>query len=141
MFEFIGVLVVIWIGYSVLRGIFRAAKGTSTSSSREFGMEARRICTVELGAPNSYYNYMVTNKIDAIKNAALGLRDNDEEFKRCSWPRLLALVIYAEYHQDCEQWRFGNPLKEQLFQLINISPQEISKELDRDVKSVIYNSR
>lgn len=138
MFEVIGVLVVIWIGYSILKGVFR---GMSKSRSQEFGMEARRICTTELGVPNSYYNYMVVNKIDAVKNSALSLRDNDEEFKRTSWPRLLALVIYAEYHQDCEQWRYGNPLKEQLFQSIGISSQEISEELEKDARSVIYSSR
>lgn len=128
----------IWVGYSILNGVFT---GVSRSRSREFGIEARRICMIELGVPSSYYNYMVVNKIDAIKNAALNLRNNDEDFRRCSWPRLLALVIYAEYHQDCEQWRYGNPIKEQFFQSIRISSDEISKELGKDAKSVIYSSR
>lgn len=138
MFEFIGILFVMWISYCVLRGFFR---GASRSSSQEFGMEARRICMTELGIPSSYYNHMVVNNIDAIKNSALLLRDTDEDFKRSSWPRLLALIIYGEYHQDCEQWRLGNPIKEQLFQTIRVSPEEICKELDRDPRSVIYNSR
>lgn len=95
----------------------------------------------ELGIPSSYYNHMVVNNIDAIKNSALLLRDTDEDFKRSSWPRLLALIIYGEYHQDCEQWRLGNPIKEQLFRTIRVSPEEISKELNRDPRSIIYNSR
>lgn len=138
MFEVIGILVVVWLGFSVLRGISR---GMSTVRSQEFGKEARRISTVELGVPSSYYNHMVTTKMDAIKNTALHLLDNDDDFKGCSWPRILALVIYGEYHQDCEQWQLGNPLREQLFQTIGISHQEISGELERDAEEVIYGSR
>jgi hypothetical protein len=137
MFEVIGILVVAWIGYSILRGILR---GMSTARSQEFGKEARRISTVELCVPNSYYNHMVTTKMEAIKDTALHLRDNYEDFKGCSWPRLLALTIYGEYHQECEKWQY-DPIRQQLFQAIRISPQDISEELERDAESVIYASR
>lgn len=138
MFEFIGILFAIWIGYCILRALFRAS---SRSSSNEFGMEARRISVAELGVPSSYYNHMVVNNIDAIKNSALLLRDTNEDFSKSSWPRLLALVIYGEFHQDCEQWQFGNPIKEQLFHTIGVSSEELSNELVRDPRSVIFGSR
>jgi len=137
MFELIGIIVVCWFGYLILRAIFRTF---IVGRSQEFGKEARRISIIELGVPSSYYNHMVTNNMDVIKNTALELRDNHDDFKGCSWPRLLALVIYYEYHQDCEQWQYGNPIREQLFITIGISPQEVSEELKRDAEDVIYGS-
>lgn len=137
MFEFIGILVVCWILYSVFKGVLR---GVSTARSREFGKEARHITVNELGVPDSYYSYMATNKIESIKKTAAHLRDNDKDFRNCSWSRLLALVIYAEFHQDCDQWRHGNPIREQLFANIGITPEIISMELSRDAREVLYGS-
>lgn len=137
MFELIGIVVVCWIGFKVLRGFFR---GASTVRGQEYGKEARHIATRDLEVPDSYYNYIVTNKIEALKNAADMLRERDDDFKGCSWPRVLALVIYGEFHQDCEQWKYGNPITEQLFIRIRITHEMINNELNRNVKDVIYEN-
>lgn len=137
MFEFIGIAVVCWVAFLIINGVVR---GASTVRSQEFGKEARHIATKDLQVPGSYYNHLTINKMESIKNSAILLRDGDDGFKRCSWPRLLALVIYGEFHQDCEQWRLGNPIKEQLFLTLGISSETIAHELNRDARSVIYES-
>ena len=135
MFELIGIAVVCWLLFSIAKGIFR---GTSTARSQEFGKEARRIATKELQVPSSYYNRLTINNMESIKNSALLLRDSEGAFQRCSWPRLLALVIYGEFHKDCDQWQLGNPTKELLFLNLGISPEMINHELNRDPRAVIY---
>lgn len=84
MFEVIGIAVLVWFAFSIIRGLLRAKQ---RSSSAEFGLEARRIATQELFIPNQYYNYITTSHMDDFKQQALVLRENYSEFKRTSWPR------------------------------------------------------
>lgn len=137
MFELIGVATVGWIGFKILIGFFKAS---STVRSQEFGMEARRIATIELGVPSSYYNYLVTSKMEDIKNAAFNLRTSWERYQCTSWPRLLALVIYGEFHQDCQNWKHGNARLEKIFSAIGVTPKIIYKELQRDPTKVLYEA-
>ena len=120
-----------------MRGLFR---GISGKNSKEFGKESRHIAVVDLKVPNSYYNHLVLNKMAGVKDAALNLRDDNSDFKGTSWPRLLALVIYGEYHQDCEQWHRGNPIQEQLFDSIGVTLVDITNELNRDAQAVFYGN-
>lgn len=136
MLETIGVLVAVFVGFLIVKVLSRV---TSTVRSQEYGKEARRLATTDLEVPHEYYNHLVTTNIEGVKEAALQLRDDDENFKDCSWPRLLALVIYGEYHQDCEQWQQGNPMKEALFNDLRIMPHVISEELVRDPRDVIFS--
>ncbi len=136
MFEIIAVIFVCWIGFAVLRGLFR---GISGGNSKEFGKESRRIAVVDLKVPNSYYNHLVLNNMAGVKDAALNLLDNND-FKGTSWPRLIALVIYGEFHQDCEQWHLGSPIQEQLFDSIGVTPVDITNELNRDAQAVFYGN-
>ena len=125
MFEFIGIAFVCWLAFIFIRGIARGigrAKGTQASS--EYGLEARRIATLELGVPNSFYNYITVNHIEAIKEAALILREK-EGSERTSWPRLLALCIYAFFYLDCKEVLGENDNKKRLFVTLNIEPQVI----------------
>lgn len=134
MFEFIGVALVLWIAFCVLRGIFRAM---SRGRSAEFGVEARRIAVVELDVPETYFNYMVSSKMDAIRATADKLGEVDQ-YKRASWPRKLALVIYGEFHKDCEQSERGNPIAQQLLeQRLRIPGHIIALELNRDASEVL----
>lgn len=137
MFEFIGIVVSCWVAFSIIRGFFRA---TSTVRSKAYGKEARHIAITDLLVPERYYRYITINKIDAVKQTAILMRDSNEDFQQCSWPRILALVIYGEYHQDCEQWQRGNPIAQQLFDQIDITPEMIGNELERDPSGVIYGS-
>lgn len=137
MFEVIGIAVVCWIVFVLIRGFFRAS---SKVRSKEYGTEARHIAVRQLGVPEQYHNHMTTTKIEAIKNTAILLRDSEDEFKRCSWPRLLSLVIYGEFHKDCEQWQLGNPISEQLFIRLRITSEMITKELERNPSEVIYGN-
>lgn len=134
MFEIIGIIVVCWIVFKILKALISA---TSTVRSKEFGKEARHIATNTLKVPESYYNYMIINKMDLIKRTAEILPTHDEGFKNTSWPRLLALTIYGEFHQDCDQWQRGNPIKDQIFTSIGITPDMIASELSRDPTAVI----
>lgn len=117
-------------------GLFSSLFG----SNQEFGKEARHIAEKELGVPSSYYNHMVLNNMAGVKETAVHLRDNDNDFRNSSWPRLLALVIYGEFHQDCEQWHYGIPIAEQLFTSIGVAPEIIAIELRRDAREVLYGS-
>lgn len=137
MLEFIGIVVVCWIGFSIIKGIFRAS---STVRSQEFGKEARHIATRELKVPDSYYSHLTINNIEAIKNSALILQNQEDAFRHCSWPRLLALVVYGEFHKDCQQWKLGNPITDQLFSRLGITNDQVVRELDRDASAVIYAS-
>lgn len=134
MFEVIGILVVCWIGFSLLKGFLRAG---STVRSQEYGKEDRRIAVRELNVPEVYYNHLTISNIEAVKSTATKLRDTDGDFTHLSWPRLLSLVVYGEFHKDCEQWQAGNPIPEQLFIRLGITPDVIAKELDRDPRQVI----
>ncbi len=134
MFEFIGIAFVSWIAFCILRGIYRAK---TRGRSAEFGIEARRIAVVELEVPETYFNYMVSTKMDAIRATADKLGEIDQ-YKRTSWPRKLALVIYGEFHQDCEQSERGNPIAQQLLeQRLRIPGHIIGWEVNRDPSEVL----
>lgn len=137
MFEFIGVALVLWIAFCIFRGIFRAM---TRGRSAEFGVEARRIAVVELEVPETYYNYMVSTKMEAIRATADKLGEI-EQYKRTSWPRKLALVIYGEFHQDCEQSERGNPIAQNLLeQRLRIPGHIIVLELNRDASEVLLEA-
>ena len=135
MLEVIGFFIVCWIGFSLLKGFF---KGVSTVRSQEYGMEARNIALRELNVPDAFYSHLTISNIDGVKNAAVLLRDTNNDFKHVSWPRLLAVVIYGEFHKDCVQWQAGNPIPQQLFIQLRIMPNIIAEELERDARQVMY---
>lgn len=137
MFELIGILFVCWVAYKIVAIFFRAS---ATVRSQEHGMEARKIAVSELIVPEAYYNHLVLSSIENVKRMALVLRDGSLNFKEVSWPRLLALVIYGQFHEDCEQWRLGNPIPEQLFLRLGIPPDVLGKELERNPTKLIYGS-
>lgn len=137
MLEIIGIIVVSWIAFSVLKGFLRAK---SIARGQEYGKEARRIALIELKVPQSYYTYLVTTQMESIRMSADVLPEHDAAFKNSSWPRRLALIIYGEFHKDCEQWRYGNPVTEQLFISIGITNEEIANELDRNPSEILYKS-
>lgn len=134
MFEFIGIAVVAWVAFSIVRGILRAKKG---SASTEYGLEARRIATQELFVPSQYYNYVTTNHMDDLKQQALVLRDNSSEFKRTSWPRLLALSVFTWFHRDCSKFHNDDPSRVQLFRQLQIEPSVIATTLMQDLTQVL----
>lgn len=82
MFEVIGIAVVAWFAFLIIRGILRAKKG---STSTEFGLEARRIATQELFVPDQYYNYITTNHMDDLKQQAFS---NARQFGRIQTNKL-----------------------------------------------------
>lgn len=139
MFEFIGIAVVCWIGFVFAKGLFKAF---STVRGREYGVEARRIATKELGVPGSYYNHIVANSIEGIKSSAIYLRDNVEVYRKTSWPRLIALVIYGEFHKDCEIWGWeednDNVLRK--FEMLGITELSVWQELERDPVVVLKDA-
>lgn len=137
MLEIIGVIAVCWVGYKLLKGFSRAA---ATVRSQEHGRAARDFAVRELDVPEPYFNNLVVSNIEAVKHTAATLRDGDQEFKGVSWPKLLALVIYGEFHKDCVQWKAGNPILDQLFMRLGITADEIARELDRDPRVMIYGS-
>lgn len=134
MFEFIGIVVVAWIGFAVLRGVFRAS---STVRSQEYGKEAKYIAINELGVPLKYYHHAVINDMDRVKEAALVLKEQSENHKDFSWPRLLAWTIYAGFRNDCEQYQRGNPISQQKLEDMMISPDQIFGELNRDPSDLL----
>lgn len=134
MFEFIGIVVVLWIVYSILKGVFR---GASRSRSREFGAEARYIATKSLMVPESYFNYKTINDIEGLKDLALNLREIKYKGRGPSWPRLLAFAVYIEFQHDCMRWRKGSPVIEKLFSMLNVDEALITEVLDRDPEEVL----
>jgi hypothetical protein len=137
MFELIGILFVCWVVYKVVAIFFRAS---ATVRSQENGREARNISARELVVPEAYHNHLVLSNIEGVKKMAVMLRGGSLNFKDVSWPRLLALVIYGQFHDDCKQWRLGNPIQEQLFIRLGITPEMIAKELDRNATKLMHGS-
>ena len=135
MFEIIGIAVVAWIVFFLVRSLLRAKKG---SSSTEFGLEARRIATQELFVPDQYYNYMTIGHMDALKQQALVLREKSIEYKRTSWPRLLALSVYTWFHNDCQKFHNDDPSRVQLFRQLHIEPDVIATTLIRDLPETLF---
>ena len=136
-FEFIGVVFVLWIAFLFLRGILRAM---TRGRSAEFGTEARYIAVVEIEVPERYYKYMVSAKMDAIR-ATEDKISRIEKYKKTSWPRKLALVIYSEFHQDCEQSEGGNPMEKNLLeQRLRIPSHIIALEVNRNASEVLVGA-
>lgn len=134
MFEFIGIAFVCWLIFAFIRGIMRA-KGTSTS--KEYGLETRRIATQEMFIPNQYYNFIVTNHMDDLKKQALVLKDNGGKYEKTSWPRLLALGMLCWFHRDCLKFHNGDQSRIQLFRQINIEPHDIATMLMEDINTLL----
>lgn len=134
MFEVIGIAVVAWVAFSIIRAILRTKRG---SASAEFGLEVRRIATQELFIPNQYYNYITTNHMDDLKQQALVLRDNSSEFKRTSWPRLLALSLFTWFYNDCRKFHNDERSRVQLFRQLKIEPDVIATTLMQDSTQVM----
>ena len=140
MFEFIGMAVVAWIAFLIIKGILRSktnSSGKINSTSTEFGLEARRIATQELFIPNQYYNFITTNHMESLKQQALVLRENSAEFKKTSWPRLLALSFYTWFYNDCMKFHNDDPSRVQLFRQLKIEPGVIATTLMQDLTEVL----
>lgn len=118
MFEFIGIAVVCWFAFTIARGIYRAKRG---SASKEYGLETRRIATQDLEVPDTFYNFITVNHMQQVKEAALMLKEKPG-CERTSWPRLMAVCIYAFFYLDCKEYADGNPQKKELFERLNINP-------------------
>lgn len=134
VFEIIGIIVVCWIGFNILKVFFKVS---STVRSQEYEKETHHIVINELNTPDVYYSYLTTTNINGVKKAAKLLRNTNDEFKHISWSRLLAIVIYGEFHKDCTQWHLGNPTSQQLFYSLGVLPNIILKELERDGRQVM----
>lgn len=137
MFEFIGIAVVVWVIFSIIRGVIRA-KGSRTS--KEYGLEARRIATNELGVPTSFYNFITLNHMENVKETALMLREK-EDTKNTSWPRLLALSIYAFFYLDCKEFLNDNKTKQKLLFDLKITPEVIAEIASQDPAEIRKNHK
>lgn len=106
----------------------------------DFGGEARRIAVAELEVPDRYFNYIASTKMDAIRAVADKLGRIDR-YKGTSLPRKLALVIYGEFHQDCEQSERGDPIAQKLLeQRLRIPGHVIALEVSRDASEVLLEA-
>lgn len=106
--------------------------------SQEIGAETRRIAVGEFKVPSSFYNHCVVNDIEDIKGAALYMKENDDSFKDFSWPRMLAITVYGEFRQSCQQYQMGNPVQEERLINLGVRPDMIMAELDRDPAQVLH---
>lgn len=136
MFEFIGMVVVAWIIYMLIKAFFR---GNSTvrshelgTASQEIGIEARYIAVKELGVPEAYYNYSVTTSMDKVKNGALEMKELRESHKNFSWPRLIAWTVYGGFRFECERYQNGNQISKNRLDQLGIPSQIIVSTLLRE---------
>lgn len=132
MFEFIGIAVVAWVVFSIIQSVIKA-KGSQTS--KEYGLEARRIANNELGVPTSYYNFITLNHMENVKETALMLQEK-EDTKNTSWPRLLALSIYAFFYLDCKEFLNDNKTKQILLFDLKITPEVIAEIASQDPNEI-----
>lgn len=136
MFELIGILVVAWVGFIVVRNLLR---GFSTVRSQEIGEMALHCATRDLEVPEAYYRHECRQHMEAIKQGALLLRGSKGgHFKKVRWPRLLALVVYDKYHRDCHKFEDGDPWIIAHFIELGLTSEDVDAELDRDPKEVSY---
>lgn len=126
MFEFIGMVVVAWIIYMLIKAFFH---GNSTVRSHELGTEARYIAVKELGVPEAYYNYSVTTSMDKVKNGAIEMKELRESHKNFSWPRLIAWTIYGGFRFECERYQNGNQISKNRLDQLGIPPHIIVSTL------------
>ncbi|ELA7357607.1 hypothetical protein Q9X91_004261 [Vibrio alginolyticus] len=136
MFEFIGIVVVVWFSFKIIGSYLRFKK---SSNSVEIGKEARYIATQELGVPDKYYNFSVLNHMEDVKNGALQLQKHPS-YNNLSWSRLLAWTIYGGFRHDCEQWHYGNPIAQQKLDFdIKLCAKQITNELTRDKLTLLID--
>lgn len=132
MVEFIGMAVLAWIVFSIIRGVARAKV---SQTSKEYGREARRIATIELGVPDSFYNYITINHMGSIKETALRLQAI-KETKNTSWPRLIALSIYAFFHLECKAFLNDDKVKQKFLFDLKITAEVIAEIASQDPSEV-----
>lgn len=137
MFEFIGMLVVLWVGFVLVRAVYRAC---STVSSQDHGVEAKRIAVFELGVPHEYFLFQVQFYMDEVKAAAMGLKDCGGGYSKCSWPRLMAVSIYMNFHMDCLRINQSGSNWDLSLGKLGINPEIIDKEVSRDAREVVFNA-
>lgn len=106
MLEFIGMVVVVWIVYSLIKGFFQAK---SVIRSQEFGKEAKYIAVNELGVPEVYFTYSVVNHIDLVKKSALEIKEKCAGQHDLSWSRSIAWAVYCGFRNECDRYEAGNP--------------------------------
>ena len=106
MFEIIGMAVVAWLGYHVIKITFRS---WNTVRRMKIGEEARRIALEEMGLPSGYYNFMVLNKIDIVKFNAQILQHSFPQYEKTPWPRYIALSVLDFFIKDCKKWGEEDP--------------------------------
>ena len=117
MFQVIGLLIVAWICWVVLKGILKGmSMATNSERNIEFAKETRYIAIEELGIPIDYYNQTILNreKWDYIRYYAETLKKygNSPEailiksdiyeidINKCSWSRLLAYGVADLYRGE-----------------------------------------
>lgn len=127
MLEFLAVAVFIFLIYKLFKSGLK-----SKVHNQEIGAEARYIATNELKVPAAYFNHSVVNHMDRLKNAALEAKDS-ESHSHLSWARLIALAVFTGFRNECIQCQQGNPVTQNLFERLRISPDAIAEALNTDV--------
>lgn len=77
--------------------------------------------------------------MEYTKDVAMKLRETMDELQNTSWPRLLALTVYTQFHVDCVKFKNGDPKVVSLFKQIEIEKDIIDKTLTNDVKEFVIN--
>jgi len=110
MFKVIGVIIVIWIVWSLVKAKMKIA---NSGQNLKIAAETRNIAINELGVPQDYYNKTIQDKIKwkYVRDYANFLRKNGNNseavllksdirninISECSWARLLAFGLVDLY--------------------------------------------
>lgn len=94
MLEFIGFITLCFICYKVLN--FFILKNKQFNNIKGY-IEVENIATNELNIPKSYFNYLISEEIEDIKELTEDLKTS---YPNASWQLLMAFTIYTCFYDD-----------------------------------------
>lgn len=94
MLEFIGFIALCFIFYKILKKIF--IKKRQFDSIKSY-VTAESLAINELNIPRIYFNYIISENIDEIKEIALDIKD---DFPNASWEAIMAFTVYTYFYDD-----------------------------------------
>lgn len=102
MFEFIGMAVVAWFAWLVIRSVVRGRRNSKISRSL---ITTKNIAINELLVPAVYVDYALHNEFDHVMSGAEMLNQHTSGLTD---ERLFATAIYAAYNEDINQCLLGS---------------------------------
>lgn len=142
MLGFLVTVFLIWVAYKFIKAYVNAK---SQIRSKEYGKEARHLAVNEFGVPLEFYNYIVQNSMDVLKESALDMRESIVDYKDVSWPRMLAWTTYLAFLNLCKAYIANDSSSKAMIKAFGISHNKIIEVVSCEIldpfkKEVLYTN-